>query len=181
MRKIITSSVLILLFSLFSGSVFAGKIEACENIKHDPAYKGLYGLCNAYWNANENAQDKILAKFEKKAGPDGPGMPGLVDPEPEPVVCPCWAEGQIDIGVEPDIYGCQVLDSFAFASYDGAYVQYIVDGGMNYCGYYNLDLGDFIEYPSDIFGTPALTAEEMDVCETELLTRISEDFVDGCL
>ena len=93
MRKIITSTVLILSFSLFSGSVFAGKIAACEEIKHDPAYKGLYGLCNAYWNANPKHQDKFLAKFEKKAGPDGPGMPGLEEPdvrtEPEPAVCPC--------------------------------------------------------------------------------------------
>ncbi len=80
MRKVISLGLLALTFSLFSGQLLAGKIEACELIKKDPAYKGLYGLCNAYWNANENARAQILANFEEKAGPGGPGMPGL---EPE--------------------------------------------------------------------------------------------------
>lgn len=162
MRKIITSSVLILLFSLFSGQVFAGKIEACENIKHDPAYKGLYGLCNAYWNANEKAQDKILAKFIKKAGPGGPVMPGL-----EPVViCPCWANGELDSAVFP--YDYQVFGTFAFASYDVGGNQFFVDA--NYCGHIDITVSPPIlaeAFPGD---------DESTACFNELTEAIERDF-----
>ena len=61
MRKIITSTVLILLFSLFSSSVFAGDVSDCKEVK---GQKALYGLCVAYWNANEKNQAKIDLLFE---------------------------------------------------------------------------------------------------------------------
>lgn len=169
MRKIITSSVLILLFSLFSGSVFAGKIEACENIKHDPAYKGLYGLCNAYWNANENAQDKILAKFEKKAGPDGPGMPGLDDTVPEPVACPCWVDGELDF---PVTYSWFAFDYSAsapsLALYEFGSVQYIVD--VNFCAYAN-QMGGF-----EAMVAFTTTDEEDEACVQDIVDLIARDF-----
>ena len=94
MRKIISLGLFALMLSMFSSQVFAGKIAVCEDIKNDPAYKGLYGLCNAYWNADDAvAQAKVLANFEKKAGTDsgGPGMPGLIT-----VVCPCWDMAQVE-------------------------------------------------------------------------------------
>lgn len=184
MRKVITSSVLFMLFSMFSGVAFAGKVAVCEEIKHDPAYKGLYGLCNAYWNANETARDRILAQFYKKAGPEGPGMPGLDEPEADPVVCPCWAEGQIDLGVTPDPFSCQVMDTFAFASYDGGAIQYILgDQGPNSCGFINFmaDPPDFLMLPDALTGAPAPSVEEMEVCAAELLARIAEDFGEDCL
>ena len=79
MRKLLTSIVLFMLFSMFSGAAFAGKIAVCEDIKNDPAYKGLYGLCNAYWNADsEQARASILEAFNKKGEPLGLTMPGLV-------------------------------------------------------------------------------------------------------
>jgi hypothetical protein len=185
MRKVITSSVLFVLLSMFSGVAFAGKVAVCEEIKHDPAYKGLYGLCNAYWNAtNEKARSRILENFYKKAGPEGPGMPGLDEPETTPVVCPCWAEGQIDIGVTPDPFGCQVIDTFAFASYDGGSIQYILgDQGPESCGFANgmIDPPEFTFLPDPFTGAPAPTAEEMAVCANELLGRIAEDFGEDCL
>ena len=182
MRKFLVSSVLVLVTGAFAGNVFAGKIEACEAIKSNPVYKGLYGLCNAYWNADENARPGILENFYRKAGPKGPDMPGLNDPVPQPVVCPCWPEGEIDIGVVHDVMGCEVTDTFAIASYDLGSVQYNTDTkDGNFCAYYNFSNSTFVEYP-DFFGEfEAPTDDEMDVCELELLNRIDEDFVEGCL
>jgi hypothetical protein len=93
MRKLISLGLFALMLSIFSSQVFAGKIAVCEDIKNDPAYKGLYGLCNAYWNADDAvAQAQIKANFEKKArtADGGPGMPGWETEEFDNVTCPCW-------------------------------------------------------------------------------------------
>jgi len=176
MRKIITSSVLILLFSLFSGQAFAGKVEACELIKHDPAYKGLYGLCNAYWNADENAQEKILAKFVKKAGPDGPGMPGLDDPEPEPIECPCWTEEYMLVAA------CSHTLTFAdtggpleVAQFDFGDLLFLVD---------DFDLNGSCLYqsaydPENSAWLPT-TAEENQTCRAAISTLANSDLLDLC-
>jgi hypothetical protein len=100
MRNVFFPGLLALTLPVLSASVFAGNVAVCEEIKDDPAYKGLYGLCNAYWNeTDEAARADILAAFQEKAGTDtgGPGMPGLEpdpdpDPEPDPAACPCWDE-----------------------------------------------------------------------------------------
>ena len=121
MRKLVSLGLFALMFSIFSSQVFAGKIAVCEKIKGDPAYKGLYGLCNAYWNAkSEDAREEILANFEKKAGtdPDAPGMPGL-GPDPD-FFCPCWTEVSFnDVcslgGTTVAIYG----GDFGLAMYKG--------------------------------------------------------------
>lgn len=94
MRKIISLGLFALMLSIFSSQVFAGKVYFCEEEKDELKSQGLYGLCNAYWNAdNENARAQILANFVKKAGTslDDPGMPGWepVVPDQE-VTCPCW-------------------------------------------------------------------------------------------
>jgi hypothetical protein len=182
MRKLITSSVLFMLFSMLSGTVFAGKIAVCENIKHDPAYKGLYGLCNAYWNADEDAQPVILEQFRRKAGENGPGMPGLEpggEEIPDPV-CPCWPDSQIDIGVTPDYWSCQVTDTYAWASYDSGLVQYTLGGdGVNSCSYLNYLTSELIIYPD--LNNPVPTDEEMALCAAQLLERIANDFEGMCL
>jgi len=180
MRKFITLFMTLALLGLFSGSLFAGKVDVCEDIKFNPAYKGLYGLCNAYWNADERSRARILENFYKKAGPDGPGMPGLDEPEPEPV-CPCWAEGQIDLGATPDANGCFVAADFLTASYDLGTIQYEVGGlGVNSCQYSN-----FLVEPAEfaVFSPwfeNGLSAEELEVCSRELMDRLAEDF-GGCL
>jgi hypothetical protein len=173
-----------MLFSMFSGAALAGKVAVCEEIKHDPAYKGLYGLCNAYWNAsNEDARLRILENFYKKA-PKGIDMPSPFDPKTKTVVCPCWAEGQIDIGAVPDPMGCQVTETFAVALYDGGAIQYILgDQGPNSCGFINFmaDPPDFLMLPDAFTEAPAPSVEEMEVCAAELLARIAEDFGEDCL
>ena len=110
------SIVIVLLFGLFSGSLFAGNVEACEKIKHVPAYKGLYGLCNAYWNADEEDRPDILRNFEKRA-PAGVTMPGLGEEtgpvgETVPIVCPCW-----DYDVLEQELACNAYEA-AYFGYD---------------------------------------------------------------
>lgn len=89
MRKLIVLGLFALSLGIIGSSALAGQVEVCEAIKHDPAYKGLYGLCNAYWSETDpDARQDILDAFNSRAGEDGPTMPGL--DEPAPASCPCW-------------------------------------------------------------------------------------------
>ena len=166
MRKIILSAVILMLFGMFSGSVLAGKVEVCEEIKKDPAYKGLYGLCNAYWNADEKGQEKILQNWEKKAGPDGPPMPGL---EPE-VSCPCWNADVLNYPVKFSWLplDSQVAGNFAIALYEFGTVQYFVD--LNFCAYVNQIGGLEAEIAL------STTDEEDAVCVQDMVDLIARDF-----
>ena len=131
MRKIVSLGLFALILSIFSSQVIAEKFDECEKIKNDPAYKGLYGLCNAYWNVDDPVtKAEILANFEKKAGTDngGPEMPGWVPvvpdvPDvPEPgLTCPCW-----DFDTLVQVIACASLplfedqtnqDTFDFAAF----------------------------------------------------------------
>ena len=95
MRKIITSSVFILLFTLFSGSVFAGKYDyECGEFKKQ---KQLYGLCNAYQNAlahdDVDAMADIERNWDKRVDENGePELPGRIDGNQG---CLCWSEIQM--------------------------------------------------------------------------------------
>jgi len=152
------------MFSMFSSQVFAGKIAVCEEIKGDPAYKGLYGLCNAYWNAkNDNARAKILANFEKKAGTNdgGPGMPGL---EPEIVVCPCTD------GMDTDTWGMNVACPTDGTGLMGLFVKpadnfttfftVMIESDVNVCS--------IAQSPASFFQLD-ISAAEYDACLTQLL------------
>jgi hypothetical protein len=136
MRALISLGLLALSLGFLSSPAVAGTVQVCEDIKNDLAYKGLYGLCNAYWNETDEAKKtEILAAFEAKAGPDGPSMPGL-----EVASCPCWDETHLaaaslngtpsfcqvtgtNVGTEQAVYGQDgndtaytflVEDSFCF-------------------------------------------------------------------
>ena len=89
MRKFITFAFLFMLFSMVSGSVFAGKYEDCVDFKGD---KRLYGLCNAYQNAlfneDEDAMADIFRNWEKYV--DENGEPQLPNHDYGSVECPCW-------------------------------------------------------------------------------------------
>lgn len=167
MRKIFTFSFLTVVFVLLSGPVLAGKVEVCEAIKHDPEYKGLYGLCNAYWNADEEGREDILRNFEKKAGPGGPTMPGL---EPE-AACPCWLGGEnlypVELAYLPQ--DSQVAGAFAIARYEFGAVQYVVQ--PNFCAYVNNTGGD---YQASVILTT--TDEEDAICVEDMVEMIARDF-----
>lgn len=96
MRKVISLGLLALMFSLLSGQVFAGNIEECNYLKdknHPDYAPGLYGLCVAWHNADENAADALADKFFDRAGFAVPGSEVVPDPNNEPdFYCPCWTE-----------------------------------------------------------------------------------------
>ena len=88
MRELISLGALAVLMSVLASPVFAGNVEECEVLKRG-ATKGLYKLCLAYHNtANSDAKERFLNKYNDKAGPDDPPMPGTGDPVP----CACWTE-----------------------------------------------------------------------------------------
>lgn len=118
MRKIITYSVFVMLFSMFSGPVLAGQYQECDIFK---GMKRLYGLCNAYQNAyyagDEDAMTDIWANWNKWATSTTPGLPNAPVVVEEPVIvgapdafyleCPCWAgitDEQICAMGNPDFY-----------------------------------------------------------------------------
>ena len=66
MRKLISLGILALLLSMLASPVLAD-LEDCKDLKEDGITKGLYGLCIAYWNAdNGNSQERILANYNQK-------------------------------------------------------------------------------------------------------------------
>ena len=85
MRKTILLGLFAFMASLFTNTVFAGNVEECEFLKDGDYSKALYGLCIAYHNAgSDEARERILANYAKKAGPGDPPLPGTG------VECPCW-------------------------------------------------------------------------------------------
>lgn len=170
MRKIITSTVLILSFSLFSGSVFAD-VSDCKEVK---GQKALYGLCVAYWNANEKNQAKILLKFEEKSG--GLIMPGLVTPvadsreDPDPVFCPCWANGENEFPATYEWLPDEGLvdDTSMFATFEFGSVQFFVEPG--FCAYGNTISG------FEAFVALSTSQEEDAVCVNDMIEILARDF-----
>jgi len=99
MRKLLTSIVIFMLFSMFSVPAIAGKYQVCEEFK---GYKRLFGLCNAYQNAlaheDEEAMADISDNWDNWVNELGePALPNRVPDtgdddvgEEVPVICPCW-------------------------------------------------------------------------------------------
>lgn len=93
MRKLISLGLMVLLFSMFPVSAFAGNAEDCDYLKdknHPDYAPGLYGLCVAWHNADEKAAEALADKFFNRAGFP---VPGSEEPNTEPQFdCPCWDE-----------------------------------------------------------------------------------------
>lgn len=89
MRKYITSSVFFLLFSLFSGALFAGDKGVCDENEYGGKKAlqkaGVYGLCVAYQNADDADKPAIAEKFKTRFGFDVPGLEQALD-----FNCPCF-------------------------------------------------------------------------------------------
>jgi len=151
MRKLVSLGILALLMSVLAGPVVAG-VDACDTLKLDKnAPKGLYGLCVAYWSAeNGRGQDRVEQLYDRKAIAAGypPGIPGLVvsPQEPDPVSCPCWGADKLaeayengtplscsinddEIGIEFVIYGeNEEAVSYQFHAEDALCLQKNPDG-----------------------------------------------------
>ena len=86
MRKLISLGLLALMTFTISPQIYADPADgACETLNELNASPGLYGLCVAYFNANENARVRILANYLKRMQEGDPGMPGIA-------TCQCWAD-----------------------------------------------------------------------------------------
>jgi hypothetical protein len=161
MRKIISLGLFALMISMFSSQVFAGKVDVCEDEKAELKSAGLYGLCNAYWNAtNENARERILANFEKKAGPNGPGMPGLES-------CPCWDVAEL---VNAACNHNVTISTAVAVRFDNDFIVFANFPGM--CGYTN-------HY--DGFSTIRPTSfEEASMCASGMSMLLDGSFLSDC-
>jgi hypothetical protein len=111
MRKLISLSLMVLLFSLFSVPAFAGNAEDCNYLKdkkHPDYAPGLYGLCVAWHNADEKAADALADKFFNRAGFP---VPGSEEPNSESQFdCPCWDEVEFSAVCELGQPSSLVLD-----------------------------------------------------------------------
>lgn len=171
MRKLTSLCVLTLLLSLLTGPAFAGKNEQCEILK-DPGYtKGLYGLCNAYWNASEKGKEKVLENYQENMNEGDPGMPGL---EPEELTCPCLdalaALNDYDWGMSLGCSSFEGIDTGIFFNAAGiptnpgmvTFFDTGTDGVAFVCA---------ISQSVDTEISLTIDSEEYDVCLSELLTR----------
>lgn len=175
MRKILASLIVFMLLGMFSGAVFAGQVDVCEDIKSDPAYKGLYGLCNAYWNADsDEARESILKAFKKKADPLGLTMPGLAS-----MTCPCW-DGLTDeqVCAMGDAYYTSFGEGFGgilYLTYIGSGVSHDLAAFGAHCSHVMYEDGKdpaYLEFRVDL-----LPAEAID-CIAELEVMAMPDFCD---
>jgi hypothetical protein len=167
MRTSISKPVALGLLALSLGfsasSAFAGNVEECEFLK-DGYTKGLYGLCIAWHNAgSDNARDRILDKYEDKAGPGDPPMPGTDDEIP----CPCWGETEL-----LDAACNRTLDEAGpgFAIFDANLVQFFNYGSD--CVYSNFNTGATVIEATD--------SEQSLSCEAELVALVAGDLDEFC-
>jgi len=115
MRKIFLMGLLALIFGLFDVSAFAGGFSACEDNKALFQEFGVYGLCNAWHNAEtDEDRAKFEDKFSQKFGDPPPWLepvdPAGQDPE-EPTVCPCWTpESLATAAGDSPAVGCEIDD-----------------------------------------------------------------------
>ena len=172
MRKVISLSILAVMFSLFTHSAFAER-EGCEVLKDGGYTKGLYGLCIAYWSAtNSNARDRILENFYKKAEP-GEEMPGLGSS----VDCPCWTADKL---AEASVYGtpvaCQINEDrmgLEFAVYGADSYNFLIEDAL--CFQRNPDGSG----PYNTFNEET-TDEEIQACRDGLKALVDLDFGGTC-
>ncbi len=127
MRKLIGLSLVAILVVTFSLSASAGVQDCIDELKGVKEYKGLYGLCVAYWSSGES--EEILELYRSKA--DRLGVPGdLLDPPGfvSDDTCPCWdidavrqvlacngyqyAGGEMEEGPSGDSFVAYLNDSF---------------------------------------------------------------------
>jgi hypothetical protein len=93
MRKTVVLGLIALAIGVFGDAAFAGGVEDCEFLKdksHPDYAPGLYGLCVAWHNADEDAKNELADKFFDRAGFEVPGS-GDVD-DPQDFTCRCWSE-----------------------------------------------------------------------------------------
>jgi len=165
MNKLVSLGLLAVSLSFFAAPVFAGNVEDCETIKFDDAYKSLYGLCTAYWNADdEEARLNILSNYNRRAEKLGaPPMPGLLD-------CPCWDATRLQR--DACAYDVDPVQPPGIVFLANMSVQYINFGDS--CLYANFSIS-----PTE-FSDSALAPGEAELCQAGMSLLLSGDLLDGC-
>jgi len=168
------------MFSLFSSQIFAGNADECNFLKDkdDPAYTpGLYGLCIAWHNADEDDAEALADKFFERAGfvvPGYPVVPDINDDEQDLTFdCPCWdgvellsvcALGQARVTVDAqtgEIIGATFLNLVSFTA-EG------FGTGEGHCAHVIQDLITNNYLYENYNNDQPLTADEALDCQAEL-------------
>ena len=99
MQKFIVPSIVVVMLVLSANPVFAnGKSEddPCADLKNNRYYKGLYGLCVAYQNADESGRQDIIKLWDKRVAELPPAIePPLMPNRTDELVnfeCECWGK-----------------------------------------------------------------------------------------
>lgn len=157
MYRIFSRGLFTLVFFFFANQALADPADgACEILNELDASPGLYGLCVAYHNANENAQARILENYLKKMGEGDPGMPGLAS-------CPCWDAESLDQATAGlTLFNCGTTETpglvFDFLWYTNGFQLA------------TLNLGEGVMYFCAVGGAtvPVATPEQDEVCRNLL-------------
>jgi len=183
MRKFISLGLLALLLSIFASPVMAGGAAECDGLKEDEtAPRGLYGLCTAYYSAeNGRGQERVEQLYAKKAIAAGypPEIPRLElpqEPDPPEVACPCWPDDEI---TNANGYGapaeeCQIespteLAIYGFGPPEAPVVTFHIEPGL--CIYLGPDAIRFL---------PVGSEEEL-TCRAGIQVLVDMDFGGSCL
>jgi len=175
MRKLVSLGLLASSFIMLSSSVLAGNVEECEFLKDKDYSKGLYGLCIAYHNTtNAKAQERILANYDKKAGPDDPVMPGTED---EVVPCTCWSADHV-----MEAFNQSELSIEHYSCNSGGAGLETVNFDGNVLTFFTTDTFCFFVHPEDgVMPTGHASAETELTCRAGIQEIIFELTGDECL
>jgi len=158
MRKLCSLGVLALLLSVLSSPVVAA-VEHCDELKGENQTKGLYGMCVAYWSANEKHRQRFLDKYDAIIEMHGgPPMPGL----PQGFQCPCW-QGHDTVSVKAGaVSSSSTFGYFSsvtfFSDVSKSKVVRLFMAGSFSCG-----------FTDDPLKFPSLVADPEDVCLGEVV------------
>ena len=195
MRKFTFFLVPVILLILMAVPAFAGDKSICTPFKKgEPNYlPGLYGLCVAYQNADEDGKQDIFKNWQKKVGEDGlPQLPGFPYPEEpgdgdppvdenEIVACPCWsAEHLLAATCQYNLTSSFVDGFFDFAQYDSGNVLFVADATSDVmqpngsCLYQNA-------YDPESNALLSVTVEESETCHADVALLANEALLDLCI
>ena len=130
MRNLVSLGLFALTLSMFSSQVLASNVDACDEVKK--AKKGLYGLCVAWHNADEEGKNEIADRYRDRSG--GDEVPGSTTA----FSCPCWSGVELgSIGNVTPPMGCfleTVLGDMALFGPSPTQQQNFLTDGIG-CGY----------------------------------------------
>lgn len=167
MRKLISLGLLALFLSSISSAVFAGGFAACEDNKALFQELNVYGLCNAWHNADtDEDKQKFADRFEQKAD----------FPPPWLVNCPCFSDEALEYSAVVGPSSCSQTTTFAIAKYvpNVESLQYVASSGM--CVFTN-NTGDG---PDSVAPMTGLSAEQAQECLREIDVLIDLDWAGDC-